>query len=150
MQITPTASQNRARKPSPERQNTRKRTRWDHKPNRDRVYLTSEENVDTNESTVKCGYCESSSHRVIDCDKFTRLSISDRWNWASENRVCFRCLISNEHRQSKCREMGCNITKCRGTHHRLLHRVKNKSVDSETSNLREEALNSRRTKQPDI
>lgn len=48
-----------------------------------------------------CHYCAQRGHRVTTCEEFTRLPISDRWNWARRERACFRCLYT-KHTKAQC------------------------------------------------
>lgn len=107
----------------------------------ERVYVTRDrrEGKDAKGET-KCGYCKSTSHLVTGCEKFKRLSSPERWNWASGNRVCFRCLVKTDHRQNRCREASCKVAECRGMHHYLLHRTRGQEPVEKVEQLREKAL----------
>lgn len=58
---------------------------------------------------------------IGDCEKYYKIALSERWDWARQSRVCFRCLESTTHRQNKCKEKGCEIEDCQERHHSLLH-----------------------------
>ncbi|XP_047992723.1 uncharacterized protein LOC125231325 [Leguminivora glycinivorella] len=67
-----------------------------------------------------CLYCNSKTHLLKNCEQFLRLSIDERWEWAKEAKVCFKCLKSRHHRES-CRARPCGTEGCRMSHNRLLH-----------------------------
>lgn len=106
--------------------------------------VTEKVNTTTQDRNKKqdCKYCDNRDHLVIDCPQFNSLSTTERWNWASSKKVCFRCLISTDHRQNKCREVGCTVTGSKSTHHSLLHRTVRPCDEQEGSKTRDRALRS--------
>ncbi|PIK47573.1 hypothetical protein BSL78_15560 [Apostichopus japonicus] len=51
------------------------------------------------------------------------MRVEDRWDYASKNKLCFKCL--GEHFSPQCtRVMKCNIDGCSKNHNRLLHGTK--------------------------
>ncbi|XP_071944914.1 uncharacterized protein [Antedon mediterranea] len=67
--------------------------------------------------------CCKKNHRLWECVKFRQLSINERWNIASQEKLCFKCLC--KHRAVDCkRVMSCGINGCKNDHNRLLHREK--------------------------
>ena len=49
------------------------------------------------------------------------MTANERWNVATEHKLCFRCL-SDSHRGESCfRSKTCGISGCRSHHHRMLH-----------------------------
>lgn len=101
----------------------------------EKVYATTIEGGDGPSDAKKqkrntyCGYCESDTHDIGDCNKYHKLTLHERWDWARQNRKCFRCLRTGNHRQNRCREKGCEIDGCQGTHHTLLHRQRTQATD---------------------
>ncbi|XP_043484715.1 uncharacterized protein LOC122512746 [Leptopilina heterotoma] len=85
-----------------------------------------------------CCYCNLEPHDIGDCGRFMNLSITDRWNWAKENKMCFKCLKVSDHHQNNCSEAPCGIEECSQKHHRSLHRYQAKEkriARSETTNI---------------
>lgn len=68
----------------------------------------------------RCLYCNEVTHKVPHCDKFKKLNVEDRWNWAREKKVCFKC-INKMHRRLICKAKPCGIDGCTRHHHSLLH-----------------------------
>ena len=55
------------------------------------------------------------------CENFKKMTANERWNVATEHKLCFRCL-SDGHRGESCfRSKTCGINGCRSHHHRMLH-----------------------------
>ncbi|XP_013135105.1 PREDICTED: uncharacterized protein LOC106100681 [Papilio polytes] len=48
------------------------------------------------------------------------MSVTERWSWAQDNKICFNCLRSR-HRRFSCKEKRCGVDECRGRHHEMLH-----------------------------
>ena len=71
---------------------------------------------------LRSSYCAEffSVHVLEKCEKFASLSVDEHWNWAKEQRMCFKCL-EVRHRKSKCKARGCSVRDCAKPHHRLLH-----------------------------
>ena len=69
-----------------------------------------------------CTFCKGLHHGIWGCRQFERKSVEERWTFAKENQLCFRCL-SKDHRGKDCqRSQQCKVNGCRLNHHRLLHR----------------------------
>jgi hypothetical protein len=70
---------------------------------------------------------EAECQKVIEktqsaCRQFEQRSVEQRWNFANEKQLCFRCL-SKDHRCKDClRSQPCKVNGCQLNHHRLLHR----------------------------
>lgn len=127
-----------------------KRSRGNFSDSQRSFYRASERLHATTEKTIikqNCGYCRSKDHSVVECPQFGKLTISKRWDWASQKKMCFRCLLSTEHRQNKCRESSCTASGCKRNHHTLLHRMNKSNDDEEVSIIRDEALKSREEKE---
>lgn len=84
---------------------------------------------------AKCGFCQRKSHTVIECHHFAKLPGKDRWKWAAESRVCYRCLLGR-HRYHQCKVAGCKQDPaCRERHNKLLHDKGQLQQKSQTKNL---------------
>ena len=76
----------------------------------------------------KCWLCKTSTHWTNQCQKFTSMSPSDRFNTVKQNHGCFSCLkragrdhnVSNCSRRRQCSE-SFNGSQCKYFHHPLLH-----------------------------
>lgn len=68
-----------------------------------------------------CKIC-SEDHDIGDCERLRKMSVSERWDCARREGLCYRCLGEN-HTGNYCSNTRvCPAQGCRGTHHRLLHR----------------------------
>ncbi|XP_026738352.1 uncharacterized protein LOC113501423 [Trichoplusia ni] len=65
----------------------------------------------------KCPMCEG-EHVLLECRKFQKSSVQDRWAAVKKSRVCFKCL-QGRHRKEMCRKPPCKT--CKRWHHHLLH-----------------------------
>ncbi|XP_072931704.1 uncharacterized protein [Epargyreus clarus] len=81
------------------------------------VYATAEGPSKT--GRIEC-LCCGAGHRTYVCDKIAAMSVQQRWEWAKDARICFRCLDSR-HRKFACRSKNCGVDECRRPHHALLH-----------------------------
>ncbi|CAK1544168.1 unnamed protein product [Leptosia nina] len=93
-------------------------------------------NVTRVAETMKCPGCED-NHRLPECPKFLKMSVSDRWDAVKKVKVCFKCL-SLKHRKENCRRPPCKT--CKRWHHDLLHVFKEVEQSAELVNT---ARNSR-------
>ncbi|XP_073963660.1 uncharacterized protein [Choristoneura fumiferana] len=64
--------------------------------------------------------CCGGGHPTTRCKRITNMEVNDRWQWARDNRVCFRCM-DQQHRRETCRARTCEVNGCRHVHHPLLH-----------------------------
>lgn len=68
----------------------------------------------------RCYNCQIDGHRLEQCRKFARLSISRRWMVVRMRKLCFCCL--EPHFLESCEEKSvCNVDGCNEFHHPLLH-----------------------------
>ena len=104
----------------------------DRKP---RAFYTGNNDEDRNKSNIvgsderlkkpPCIFCGQENHGIWGCNKFKQIEVGDRWKFAKDNRLCFRCL-SVDHRGKDCnRSRQCNVNGCQLNHHRLLHDTDN-------------------------
>ena len=74
-----------------------------------------------------CSLCQSPDHGVWFCKQFYDKGVDDRWQFAKERKLCFRCLAT-DHRGKDCRKARiCGIEGCPRNHHRLLRGLENLS-----------------------
>ena len=74
-----------------------------------------------------CSFCQNLDHGVWFCKQFHDKGVDDRWQFAKERKLCFRCLAT-DHRGKDCRKARrCGIEGCPRNHHRLLHGLENSS-----------------------
>ena len=73
---------------------------------------------------IQCGVCNG-THTVEKCEEFLKLSITDRWNTARKQGLCYRCLKRNHMRRTCWIKNMCGEESCVQDHHKSLHRVKN-------------------------
>ena len=89
----------------------------------------------------ECWYCKSSTHRLIDCKEFIKISIDDRFEFIKRSKLCHKC-FSSRHRTRQCKRVNsCTVEGCTNPfHHTLLHFTRKSSPVSkrtapEVSNL---------------
>lgn len=71
------------------------------------------------QSQSKLCKCCNEPHPLFKCDTFKKKTLADRQKFASNNRLCFNCLVPM-HSAKECRnERRCQV--CSGRHHTLLH-----------------------------
>jgi hypothetical protein len=91
----------------------------DRKP---RAFYTGNNDEDRNKSNIvgsderlkkpPCIFCGQENHGIWGCNKFKQIEVGDRWKFAKDNRLCFRCL-SVDHRGKDCnRSRQCNVNGC--------------------------------------
>ncbi|XP_055838145.1 uncharacterized protein LOC129906408 [Episyrphus balteatus] len=68
---------------------------------------------------VKCG---KSVHVLSDCEAFKAMKVDERFEFAKNNAICFRCLDPVPHKWNRCSQRKfCGIEGCSKHHHPLLH-----------------------------
>ena len=89
----------------------------------------------------ECWYCKSSTHRLIECEEFIKISIDDRFEFIKRSKLCHKC-FSSRHRTPQCKKVNsCTVEGCTNPfHHTLLHFTRKRSPVSkrtapEISNL---------------
>ncbi len=71
-------------------------------------------------SVQKCNLCNG-QHPIWRCTQFKQMTVSERWNFAKQSCLCYRCL-GESHMGSKCNNSRCcGVNGCTKTHNRLLH-----------------------------
>lgn len=77
-----------------------------------------------------CISCQG-SHPLWKCSQFLDLKVRERREFAKENRICFACLNSTEHRARAChRNFKCGVAGCGRSHNRLLHEETNSAAET--------------------
>ena len=87
---------------------------------RERTFLTEEDHSSKKKPTKKCELCRD-HHGLWKCENFKKMTANERWNVATEHKLCFRCLSDGPHGESCFRSKTCGINGCRSHHHRMLH-----------------------------
>ena len=86
----------------------------------ERTFLTEEDHSSKKKPTKKCKLCKE-HHGLWKCENFKKMTANERWNVATEHKLCFRCL-SDGHRGESCfRSKTRGINGCQSHHHRMLH-----------------------------
>ena len=78
-----------------------------------------------------CKVC-SGKHGAWACPKFKSASVEQRWNWAKEFELCFRCLGSDHVGKACPHSRSCGLGRCPAKYSRLLHRSVTKSQAPES------------------
>jgi hypothetical protein len=79
--------------------------------------------VSKTKSEKKCADC-ADNHPVWRCSQFQQKSVNERLKVVKNNELCFLCL-GKGHRKTDCYFKGkCDVDRCSGGHHKLLHQVK--------------------------
>ncbi|XP_074645870.1 uncharacterized protein LOC141902130 [Tubulanus polymorphus] len=88
-----------------------------------------------NTVSVNCIKCEQ-SHRLFECPAFKAMSVDNRWQFAKENQLCFRCLKQG-HSGKICRfTRRCYVDGCKSNHNSLLHdRSTSKNVETNAKSV---------------
>lgn len=81
--------------------------------------------AETTAEERKCLMCQSGEHYAPDCHKLKQMDINERWQWAKENKLCFKCL-KKKHNRFMCKAKACGVHGCTYQHHALLHKDKPK------------------------
>ena len=87
---------------------------------RERTFLTDEDHSSRKKHTSKCELCKE-HHGLWKCENFKKLTANDRWNVATEHKLCFRCLGDGHRGESCFHSKTCGINRCRSNHHWMLH-----------------------------
>ncbi|XP_055605676.1 uncharacterized protein LOC129753853 [Uranotaenia lowii] len=75
------------------------------------------------ENPKPCLACDSVGHKIRECERFRKLSVSERWKIVERKKMCRRCLFP--HGKWPCRtKYPCGVDGCSEAHHKLLHSTK--------------------------
>ena len=112
-------------------------------------FNSSQQGLKSQKRWGECWYCKSSTHRLIDCKEFTKISIEDQFEFIKQSRLCHKC-FSFRHRTPLCEKVNsCIVEGCTNPfHHMLLHfttrspvskrtapEVSNPNTDNSTENI---------------
>ncbi|XP_058449080.1 uncharacterized protein LOC131429046 [Malaya genurostris] len=71
----------------------------------------------------QCWICKRTDHLIKFCEDFKRMNVAERLREVERHQLCSICL--NKHGNSWCTsKIRCMVRNCKGSHHSLLHRVK--------------------------
>ncbi|KAJ8045018.1 hypothetical protein HOLleu_07935 [Holothuria leucospilota] len=115
------------------------------KDNKGKTFYAGGKNGAASAKDSNCCGCGSTSHPIWRCSVFKELSVNNRWDVVTKNKLCFKCLGNHFARNCK-REMRCDVGGCRSDHNRLLHR--SKENDSEQGQIREGEQGSSQPSEP--
>lgn len=88
----------------------------------------------TRKPQFPCVVC-SGNHPLYLCDSFRDLSVDERWDVVTKNKLCYKCLGRN-HLANGCKSLvkGCGVGGCVRSHSRWLHRPEKRRKE-ETSKV---------------
>ena len=95
---------------------------------------------DNDQRDLKCAYCKK-GHAIGTCTSFRKLDTDSRWKWATEKRVCFKCL-SKKHLLRQCKRKQCQENQCTKAHHPLSHYERRETVTPEKASNAESTSSS--------
>ncbi len=67
-----------------------------------------------------CVICKDQSHPIYKCNKFTDASVTQKWNWTKQHKMCSNCLNTN-HQLADCTSTY-RCRHCGEQHNYLLHK----------------------------
>ena len=70
-----------------------------------------------------CMHC-GGAHGIWNCTEFQKLNVSQRWDFAKQFYLCFRCLCDSHRGQQCLRSRICGVHGRKEIHHYLLHKDK--------------------------
>ena len=71
-----------------------------------------------------CRLCKG-QHPVFECNEFKQMNLPDKWTFAKQSHLFYRCL-GEGHTGSDCtKSKSCGVNGCTKTHNRLLHGQRN-------------------------
>jgi len=89
-------------------------------------------------SQLSCAYCER-LHHIARCEKFQRLSISEKKEEVKRRQLCFNCLRKGHYMQA-CTASVCKF--CSKKHNTILHTDREEQSDSKcTKNKQHQTIN---------
>ncbi|KAA5611431.1 DUF1759 domain-containing protein, partial [Pseudomonas aeruginosa] len=108
---SPTSHRRSCHPPETRVENTSARRKMLNMPQRTHTTQAKEER--------KCAACQKPGHIPQDCPEFKRAAVSERWDTAKRENLCFRCLRFRS-RGHVCKKKKCGVDSCERTHHELL------------------------------
>ena len=73
---------------------------------------------------ILCRLC-GANHCIWQCQKYIQKSVPERWNFAKQFRLCYRCLVEGHLGKLCPKSRQCGLNGCQKLHHRLLHKTDN-------------------------
>ena len=98
-------------------------------PSVEQTFVTQDPLDHKKKSSRKCKVCKG-QHGVWACESFLKMSVAKRWEVATGQKLCFRCLADGHRGEACLRSRVCGLNGCTSTHHRMLHEDK---TDDKTS-----------------
>ncbi len=81
--------------------------------------MTIEVNKSIKMENKSCVICKDQSHSIYKCNKFTDASVTQKWNWTKQHKMCSNCLNTN-HQLADCTSTY-RCRHCGEKHNYLLH-----------------------------
>ena len=78
---------------------------------------------------ILCRLC-GANHYIWQCKKYLKKSVPERWNFAKQFRLCYRCLMEGHLGKLCSKSRQCGLNGCQKLHHRLLHKTDNLSAST--------------------
>ena len=73
------------------------------------------------DSDTYCFYHKMKSHSMNDCEQFQKLSYGERKDFSMKNKICFKCVGSNNHISKDCPKDKLECKLCHQKHATILH-----------------------------
>jgi hypothetical protein len=89
-----------------------------------------------------CSYWNK-AHGIWACEGHKGLSVNDRWQFAKDKKLCFRCLAGGHNGKACKRSRSCQVSLCSKSHHHLLHESSSSDVSAESPVYPGEGVNHR-------
>ena len=71
---------------------------------------------------ILCSLC-GASHCIWQCQKYLQKRVSERWNFAKQFRLCYRCLMEGHLGKLCPKSRQCGQNGCQKLHHWILHKT---------------------------
>ena len=111
----------------------KRRTQYTNFANDKSSTTTRESNQGRQKRQFVCKHC-GGSHGIWKCNDFQKLNVSQRWDFAKQFRLCYRCLGDSHIGQQCPRSKVCGVSGCKEIHHNLLHKDKRNQSSVNTGN----------------
>ena len=94
--------------------------RWRTREYAKQIEEISKESKIDNTRTLSCWLCRN-GHRLVNCKDFLAKTPEERYNFVSDNKLCFNC-FSKGHQLNDCKsDFRCCEDNCNRKHHTLFH-----------------------------
>ena len=91
-----------------------------------RTYIGETGAIRSLQKQILCRLC-GANHCIWQCQKYLQKSVPERWNFAKQFRLCYRCLVGGHLGRLCPKSRQCRLNGCQKLHHRLLHKTDNLS-----------------------